>query len=100
VPRSIFVTAIDTRPLAADPAVIIKERSDDFTNGLAIIAKLTAGKTYLCKATGADIPAGNIESVEVAAPLLSLIILLRYRLGMTLHHRLLRQSQRIAIRVF
>lgn len=66
VPRSIFVTAIDTRPLAADPAVIIKERSDDFTNGLAIIAKLTAGKTYLCKATGADIPAGNIESVEVA----------------------------------
>lgn len=66
VPRSIFVTAIDTRPLAADPAVIIKERSDDFTNGLAIIAKLTAGKTYLCKATGADISAGNIESVEVA----------------------------------
>ena len=25
-PRSIFVTAIDTRPLAADPVVVIKER--------------------------------------------------------------------------
>ncbi len=65
-PRSIFVTAIDTRPLAADPAIIINERSDDFTNGLAVIAKLSAGKTYLCKATGADIPAGNVATVEVA----------------------------------
>ena len=65
-PRSIFVTAIDTRPLAADPAVIINERSDDFTNGLAVIAKLSAGKTYLCKATGADIPTGNLATVEVA----------------------------------
>ncbi|GFO76197.1 Na+-transporting NADH:ubiquinone oxidoreductase subunit A [Bathymodiolus platifrons methanotrophic gill symbiont] len=65
-PRSLFVTAIDTRPLAADPAVIINDRSDDFTNGLAVIAKLSAGKTYLCKATGADIPAGNTASVEVA----------------------------------
>ncbi|MDF1582446.1 MAG: Na(+)-translocating NADH-quinone reductase subunit A [Methyloprofundus sp.] len=66
VPRSIFVTAIDTRPLAADPVVIIKERSEDFIHGLAIIAKLTEGKTYLCKATGADVPVGNISSVEVA----------------------------------
>ena len=65
-PRSIFVTAIDTRPLAADPAVIINERSDDFTNGLAVIAKLSAGKTYLCKATGADIPTGDTATVEVA----------------------------------
>ncbi|MCF7970126.1 MAG: Na(+)-translocating NADH-quinone reductase subunit A [Methylococcaceae bacterium] len=66
IPRSIFVTAMDTRPLAADPVVIIKERSEDFTNGLAVIAKLTTGKTYLCKATGADVPTGNTTSVEVA----------------------------------
>jgi len=63
-PSSIFVTAIDTRPLAADPAVVIKERSDDFANGLAIIAKLTEGKTYLCKATGADISATGVETAE------------------------------------
>lgn len=56
-PSSIFVTAIDTRPLAADPAVIIKERSSDFSNGLAIVAKLTEGNTYLCKATGTEIVA-------------------------------------------
>ncbi|MBS4051491.1 MAG: Na(+)-translocating NADH-quinone reductase subunit A [Methylomonas sp.] len=63
-PSSIFVTAIDTRPLAADPSVIIKERANDFANGLSIIAKLTAGKTYLCKAAGADV--GSHPSVQVA----------------------------------
>jgi len=67
-PRSIFVTAMDTRPLAADPAVIIKERSEDFANGLAIIAKLTKGKTYLCKATGADIAATAVETAEFSGP--------------------------------
>ena len=54
-PSSIFVTAMDTRPLAADPEFIIKERADDFANGLKVIAKLTDGKTYLCKKTGDEI---------------------------------------------
>jgi Na+-transporting NADH:ubiquinone oxidoreductase subunit A len=65
-PRSIFVTAIDTSPLAADPAVIIKERGADFANGLAVIAKLTDGKVYVCKKAGADIAVGNTPSVQVA----------------------------------
>jgi len=68
-PSSIFVTAIDTRPLAADPAVIIKERANDFANGLAVIAKLTDGKTYVVKATGADIAVGNATTVaEFSGP--------------------------------
>jgi Na+-transporting NADH:ubiquinone oxidoreductase subunit A len=66
--RSIFVTAMDTRPLAADPVIVIKERSDDFANGLAVIAKLTSGKTYLCKATGADISATAVETAEFSGP--------------------------------
>jgi Na+-transporting NADH:ubiquinone oxidoreductase subunit A len=64
-PQSIFVTAMDTRPLAADPAVIIKERSADFVIGLAVIAKLCEGKTYVCKANGADIAVGDNASVIV-----------------------------------
>lgn len=63
-PSSIFVTAIDTRPLAADPAVIIKERADDFANGLTVISKLSAGKTYLCKASGAIV--ATSPAVKVA----------------------------------
>jgi len=58
-PSSIFVTAIDTNPLAADPVVIIKERVQDFIHGLRVIGKLTDGKTYVCKAQGADISVGD-----------------------------------------
>ena len=70
-PQSIFVTAIDTRPLAADPVVVIKERLADFTNGLAVISVLTEGKVYVCKATGTKIPVVNpktskVDSVSVA----------------------------------
>ncbi len=57
--HSIFVTAIDTRPLAADPAVIIADRATDFASGLEIISKLIEGKVYVCKAPGAAIPTGN-----------------------------------------
>lgn len=69
-PNAIFVTAIDTRPLAADPAVIIKARSQDFVNGLAVISKLTGGKTYVCKKTGADINTGNasVTAAEFSGP--------------------------------
>ncbi len=63
-PSSIFVTAIDTRPLAADPAVVIKGRSKDFSNGLTVLSRLTEGKVYLCKATGADVP--NSDAVDLA----------------------------------
>ncbi|MFI3188914.1 NADH:ubiquinone reductase (Na(+)-transporting) subunit A [Crenothrix sp. D3] len=69
-PASIFVTAMDTRPLAADPEFIIKERADDFANGLTVIAKLTDGKTYLCKATGDEIAVGNapVTVAEFSGP--------------------------------
>lgn len=69
-PASIFVTATDTRPLAADPEFIIKERADDFANGLKVIAKLTDGKTYLCKKTGDEIATGNapVTVAEFSGP--------------------------------
>jgi Na+-transporting NADH:ubiquinone oxidoreductase subunit A len=65
-PKSIFVTAIDTRPLAADPAVIIKDRSKDFANGLTVLSRLSEGKTYVCKAKGAEIAVGDNSSIVVA----------------------------------
>lgn len=70
-PSAIFVTAMDTHPLAADPAVIIAEQSEAFGLGLDLLARLTAGKLFLCRAGGAQIPsgsAGNIEVAEFAGP--------------------------------
>lgn len=65
-PHAIFVTAIDTNPLAVDPVVVIKERKQDFINGLAVIARLNESPVYLCKQTGADIPSGDIANISVA----------------------------------
>ncbi|KJZ18576.1 Na(+)-translocating NADH-quinone reductase subunit A [Loktanella sp. S4079] len=66
-PAAIFVTAIDTDPLAADPQPIISEQSDAFVAGLSAITLLTEGKTYLCHADGAEIPGGDVAGVEAAA---------------------------------
>ena len=48
-PAALFVTAIDTNPLAADPQIVIAERTPEFTAGLKVICHLTKGKVYLCK---------------------------------------------------
>ncbi|WP_145267325.1 Na(+)-translocating NADH-quinone reductase subunit A [Calycomorphotria hydatis] len=65
VPSSIFVTATDTNPLAADPAPLIKERPDDFRYGLQALTQLTDGTVYLCTRPGADLPGAGIDSVTV-----------------------------------
>lgn len=64
-PANIFVTAIDTHPLAADPAVIIAERTEAFTNGLRVLTRLTRGKVFLCQSPGAQIPGGDVDGVQV-----------------------------------
>jgi len=65
-PRSLFVTAIDTSPLAAKPEVIIADRAADFQNGLIVISKLTEGRVFLCKASGAAIETPALPQLEVA----------------------------------
>lgn len=65
VPSSIFVTAIDTHPLAADPAVIIGEHAADFENGLKVLGNLA--KVFLCKAEGVSLPGENVAKVQSEA---------------------------------
>lgn len=48
VPSAIFVTAIDSNPLAVDPAVVLAEYSADFQSGLAVISRLTEGNVFVC----------------------------------------------------
>jgi Na+-transporting NADH:ubiquinone oxidoreductase subunit A len=64
-PRSIFVTAMDTNPLAADPAIIIKEQAEDFGHGLQVLTRLTDGPVYVCKRPAADIPGDGIAKVSM-----------------------------------
>lgn len=62
-PHSIFVTAIDTNPLAADPLVVIREHEDSFVQGLQVIRHLTAGKVYLCQAPGVKVPGASLDFI-------------------------------------
>ncbi|SFQ80961.1 Na+-transporting NADH:ubiquinone oxidoreductase subunit A [Halopseudomonas formosensis] len=61
-PSSIFVTAIDTHPLAADPAVILQGCAPDFENGLRVLARLAG--IWLCKAHGATVPGEGLAGVR------------------------------------
>ncbi|SFM18365.1 Na(+)-translocating NADH-quinone reductase subunit A [Marinobacter zhejiangensis] len=64
-PNSIFVSAMDTNPLAADPAVIIGENSAAFEKGLTLLAKLTNGKVFVAVKPGAQVSVPQGGSVEV-----------------------------------
>jgi len=68
---AIFVTAIDTNPLAPDPAFSLAERGGDFERGLTALGKLTDGPVYVCTAPGIDIqlPAqGDFRHEQFAGP--------------------------------
>ncbi|MCC4273098.1 Na(+)-translocating NADH-quinone reductase subunit A [Marinomonas communis] len=64
VPHSIFVTAIDTNPLAADPAVVLADKAEAFADGLTVLTRLTEGKVFLCKAPESSIPTTSDVVVE------------------------------------
>lgn len=65
VPHSIFVQAIDTNPLSADPAVAMADRKDQFSLGLQALTQLTDGQVYVCKGPEAEIPGDGIDGVQV-----------------------------------
>jgi len=55
-PRSIFVTAMDTNPLAFDPAPILWKESDAWLDGLRVLTCLSEGAVNVCAAGGATLP--------------------------------------------
>jgi Na+-transporting NADH:ubiquinone oxidoreductase subunit A len=66
-PASLFVTAMDTNPLAADPAVVIRERQQEFNDGLTVLARLVP-RVFVCKAAGADFRTGELTPHEFSGP--------------------------------
>jgi len=71
ITHAIFVTAIDTNPLAADPAVIIARDAEAFGHGMLLLSALTDGSIYLCTAvdSGISTPAGDrFEHAEFGGP--------------------------------
>lgn len=63
-PGSIFVTATDTNPLAADPSLVLADDEEAFTAGLEALVRLAGGRPlYLCRRTGDEIPGQNVAEV-------------------------------------
>ncbi len=70
-PAAIFVTAMDSNPLAAQAELIIDSDRTAFANGLTVISHLTKGKVYVCQAPRASLPTAdrdNVLAVEFAGP--------------------------------
>ena len=66
-PHAIFVNAMDTNPLAPDPAVVIRSAPEDFVNGVTVLSRLTKGATFVCKAAGAEVPVpDSVATLQVA----------------------------------
>ncbi len=71
VPAAIFVTAIDTNPLAADPQPIILAQREAFDAGLTLLTRLTDGKVHVCQASGGKLgghPVGRVTFNQFAGP--------------------------------
>jgi len=66
VPGAIFVTAMDSNPLAADPSVVLEGFGQAFCDGLTVLSRLFDGTIYVCKAHGSRIPLPEQERVVVA----------------------------------
>ncbi|OTA18012.1 Na -translocating NADH-quinone reductase subunit A [Xenorhabdus vietnamensis] len=63
IPKAIFVTAIDTQPLAADPLVVIATQEEAFVDGLNVLSKLTDGKIHICHGAGNIPTTGNNDQI-------------------------------------
>ena len=71
VPVAIFVTAIDTNPLAAEPQPIILAQRDAFDAGLTVLTRLTDGQVHVCQASGGKLgghPVGQVTFNQFTGP--------------------------------
>jgi len=60
-PSAIFVSTMDSNPLAADPTLIINENKQAFIDGLQVLRNLTEGKVFVTKAADAEVDTGDAD---------------------------------------
>ncbi|RUO79749.1 NADH:ubiquinone reductase (Na(+)-transporting) subunit A [Idiomarina tyrosinivorans] len=58
---AIFVSVMDTNPLAGDPVLVINEQKQAFIDGLKVLQNLTQGKVFVGKAADAEIDTGDAD---------------------------------------
>jgi len=71
MPAAIFVTAMDTNPLSADPQPLILAQRQAFDAGLTLLTHLTDGKVHVCQENGGKLgghPQGKVTFNTFAGP--------------------------------
>jgi Na+-transporting NADH:ubiquinone oxidoreductase subunit A len=63
VPSSIFVNAMDTQPLAADPEIVLAEHVDDFKAGVTALTKLSQ-KVFVVTAKKTVVDLNGVSGVK------------------------------------
>ena len=65
VPHAIFVNAMDSNPLAFDPALAMQGRDEDLLAGLAIMQVLSGGQAHFCCRQETSVPTHHLNRVEI-----------------------------------
>ncbi len=64
---SIFVTAIDTNPLAGEPELVIANHKEAFIHGLQVLTRINNGPVYVCTRGDSRVPGREITGVQFEA---------------------------------
>ncbi len=63
-PHSIFVTAMDTRPLAIDPIMVIRQAESLFAVGVQVLSQMTSGQVFVCTSEQARLTLPQKDTVR------------------------------------
>ncbi len=64
-PKAIFISAVNTAPLAEDVAFLLKDKLEAFQEGINALRKLTPGKVHLSVDASASEAFGKVKGAEV-----------------------------------
>jgi Na+-transporting NADH:ubiquinone oxidoreductase subunit A len=65
-PRSLFVTAMESEPLAPPAERVIADHTETFAHGVAALARLVDGPVHVCARPDAGLPLPDVEGVALA----------------------------------
>jgi Na+-transporting NADH:ubiquinone oxidoreductase subunit A len=65
VPRAIFVTAMDTRPLAPSVEAALAGREEDYARGILALRDLTPGTVNVCRAPGSPLRVPRSDRIAI-----------------------------------
>jgi len=65
VPKSIFVSTLNTAPISADLEIILNEQKEEFKTGISLLKKLTKGDLNICLEKNHNSFINSIEGVKV-----------------------------------